>query len=152
MKRMALVVVLLVACQKQEDPSSNTTAVASASASAITTASVTPLTPIDPAPSASAASNTAPRDAGPGLDEKRAALSQQAEAMQMQMLRAFASSSAAQGALNRSDIPPVDLSQAYVRERDAGRNGDLKLGSGGGGALVGGPGRGGLSGIGARDH
>jgi outer membrane biosynthesis protein TonB len=79
-----------------------------------------------------------------------AALSQQAEAMQMQMLAAFGGQSAVQGALNRSDIPPVDLSG--VAQSGAGvsnASGDLRL-SGGGGALVRpGAGGGGLSGLGA---
>lgn len=79
-----------------------------------------------------------------------AALSQQAEAMQMQMLAAFGGQSAVQGALNRSDIPPVDLSG--VAQSGAGvsnASGDLRL-SGGGGAIVRpGSGGGGLSGLGA---
>src|SRR5215813_1469223 len=42
-------------------------------------------------------------------DAQAAKLAAQAEAIQMQMLAAFGGGSAVQGALNRSDIPPVDL-------------------------------------------
>jgi hypothetical protein len=95
----------------------------------------------------------AKKDTAPGqkmTSSQAAALSQQAEAMQMQMLAAFGGQSAVQGALNRSDIPPVDLSG--VAQSGAGvsnASGDLRL-SGGGGALVRpGAGGSGLSGLGA---
>lgn len=91
----------------------------------------------------------APGAAGKMSNNQAAALSQQAEAMQMQMLAAFGGQSAVQGALSRSDIPPVDLSG--VASSGAGvsnASGDLRL-SGGGGALVRpGAGGGGLSGLG----
>ncbi|WP_394820600.1 AgmX/PglI C-terminal domain-containing protein [Pendulispora albinea] len=82
-------------------------------------------------------------------DKAAAALSQQADAMQMQMLAAFGGNSAVQGALNRSDIPPADLSG--VASSGAGvsnTGGDLRLGSGGGGVVQPGKAGGGLAGIG----
>lgn len=85
---------------------------------------------------------------GPVSAAQAAALSQQAEAMQMQMLAAFGGQSAVQGALNRSDIPPVDLSG--VAQSGAGvsnASGDLRLSGGGGGIVRPGAG-GGLSGLG----
>lgn len=150
MKRVVLVVFLL-ACQKQDDPS--TIATTSTPPTAVASASATPLATIDP-PVASA-SSAAPRDAGPSIEDKRrAALAQQAEAMQLQMLKAFASAEPMQGALNRSDLPPVDLSALAAERSDGGRhpNTDLRLGGGGGTLRAGGPGVGGLSEIGARDH
>jgi len=157
MKRIALAILLVfVACKKEEDPStSNTSTSTSTSASAITitTSSVTPLAPIDPIATASA-SNAALRDAGPAIDDtRRAALAKQAEEMQLQMLRALASSSPPQGVLQRSDIPPIDLSE-MAAARDAGLGvgggGGLRMGGGGGTVM---PGRGGgLAEIGTRDH
>jgi hypothetical protein len=148
MKRIALVV-LVLACQKQEDPSASTTATASASAtttaSAATIASAV-LTPVDdPLASASAAASVAPRDAGSTIDDaRRAALAKQAEAMQLKMLKAFNSTPPPQGVLNRSDIPP-DVSVL------AGPTDNSGLHVSGGGAIV--PGhRGSLSALGARDH
>ncbi len=90
------------------------------------------------------------RSAGAGnvSDAKAAALSAQAEAMQMQMLAALGGGSAVQGALNRSDIPPVDLSGAAASGAGVAHGtGDLKVG-GGGGAVQGGGKGGGLGGIG----
>jgi TonB family protein len=82
-------------------------------------------------------------------DKQAAALVAQAEAMQMQMLAALGGGSAVQGALNRSDIPPVDLSGAAASGAGVtAGTGDLKVG-GGGGAIQGGgkgPGLGGLGG------
>ena len=68
--------------------------------------------------------------------------------MQMQMLAALNGGSSVQGALNRSDIPPVDLSGAAASNAGIGHgSGDLKIG--GGGAPVQGGGKGGgLAGIG----
>jgi TonB family protein len=86
--------------------------------------------------------------AGSVGDKQAAALVAQAEAMQMQMLAALGGGSAVQGALNRSDIPPVDLSGAA--KSGAGvtaGTGDLKVG-GGGGAIQGGGRGSGLGGLG----
>src|SRR5260221_13849456 len=44
-------------------------------------------------------------------DQKAAALAQEAQAMQMQMLAAFGGTTAVQGALNRSEVPVGDVSQ-----------------------------------------
>lgn len=87
-----------------------------------------------PKPSgATGQSSAAPgRSAGAVSDAKAAALSSQAEAMQMQMLAALGGGSAVQGALNRSDIPPVDLGSAAASSAGiAHGTGDLKVGSGG---------------------
>lgn len=89
-------------------------------------------------------------NAGKGAvsDTKAAALSAQAEQMQMAMLASLAGGSAVQGALNRSDIPPVDLSGAAASGAGVSPGaGDLKFG--GGGSPVQGGGKGaGLAGIG----
>ena len=83
-------------------------------------------------------------------DRQAAALAAQAEAIQMQMLAAFGGGSAVQGALNRGDIPPVDLSGAAASGAgvSASTGNGLNLGSGGGMVRPGGAG-GGLAGIGA---
>jgi hypothetical protein len=88
------------------------------------------------------------KSAGQVSDAKAAALAAQADQMQMQMLAALNGGSSVQGALNRSDIPPVDLSGAAASNAGVGHgNGDLKIG--GGGAPVQGGGKGGgLAGIG----
>jgi hypothetical protein len=102
-----------------------------------------------PAPAAAAA--PAKNTGGPKSnvnDAQAAKLAQQAEAIQMQMLAAFGGGSAVQGALNRSDIPPVDLSGAAASNAAVSSTGggDLHMGSGGGVIQ---PGKGsGLSGIG----
>ncbi len=89
-----------------------------------------------------------PQKAGSVSDAKAAALAQQAEAMQMQMLAAFGGNSAVQGALNRSDIPPVDLSGAAASGAGVSNTGgNLNLGSGGA-PVQGGRGGSGLAGIG----
>jgi hypothetical protein len=81
-------------------------------------------------------------------DAKAAALAAQADAMQMQMLAALNGGSSVQGALNRSDIPPVDLSGAAASNAGiAHGSGDLKVGPGGGPVQGGGKGPG-LAGIG----
>ncbi len=81
-------------------------------------------------------------------DAKAAALAAQAEAMQMQMLAALNGGSAVQGALNRSDIPPVDLSGAAASGAGvAAGTGDLRVGAGGSPVQGGGKGAG-LAGIG----
>jgi hypothetical protein len=96
---------------------------------------------------AGTAGNTG-KSAGQVSDAKAAALAAQADQMQMQMLAALNGGSSVQGALNRSDIPPVDLSGAAASNAGVGHgNGDLKIG--GGGAPVQGGGKGGgLAGIG----
>lgn len=91
----------------------------------------------------------ASKAAGSVGDKQAAALAAQAEAMQMQMLASLGGGSAVQGALNRSDIPPVDLSGAAASGAGiAHGNGDLKLGGGGGAVQGGGKGGGGLGGLG----
>jgi hypothetical protein len=82
-------------------------------------------------------------------DTKAAAMAQAADQMQMAMLASLGGATATQGALNRSDIPPVDL--AGAAKSGAGvtaGTGDLKMGSGGGPVQGGGNGKGGLGGIG----
>ncbi len=82
-------------------------------------------------------------------DAKAAALAAQAEAMQMQMIAAFGGGSAVQGALNRSDIPPQDLSGVAASGAGVSNTGgDLRLGSGGGGLVQPGKAGNGLAGIG----
>ncbi len=78
-----------------------------------------------------------------------AALSAQAEQIQMQMLAAFGGNSAVQGALNRGDIPPVDLGSAAASGAgvSASTGNGLNLG-GGGNAIRPGGGGGGLGSIG----
>jgi hypothetical protein len=91
----------------------------------------------------------ASKAAGSVGDKQAAALAAQAEAMQMQMLAALGGGSAVQGALNRSDIPPVDLSGAAASGAGVAHGtGDLKVG-GGGGAVQGGGKGGGLGSLGA---
>jgi hypothetical protein len=101
-----------------------------------------------PAANAPAKAAGGPSKAGAVSDAKAAALAQQAEAMQMQMLAAFGGNSAVQGALNRSDIPPVDLSGAAASGAGVSNTGgNLNLGSGGA-PVQGGKGGSGLAGIG----
>jgi hypothetical protein len=88
------------------------------------------------------------RSAGQVSDQKAAALAAQAEQMQMQALAAIGGQSSVQGALNRSDIPAVDLSGAAASNAGIGHgSGDLKIGGGGASVQSGGKG-GGLAGIG----
>jgi len=104
--------------------------------------------PKDNAPAqkqSAAAAPSGPR--APVSNAQAAAMAAKAEQMQMQMLAAFGGGSAVAGALNRSDIPPVDLSGAAASGAGvAAGSGDLKLGSGGG-PVAGGKG-GGLANIG----
>jgi hypothetical protein len=97
---------------------------------------------------APAAGKAAPKGpAGPKTSDKQAAaLAKAAEALEVGLLASFNGNSAVQGALNRSDIPPVDLSGAAASGAAvSSAGGDLHLGGGGG--LVQ-PGRtGGLGGI-----
>ena len=82
-------------------------------------------------------------------DKQAAALAQQADQMQMQLLAGLAGGPAVQGALNRSDIPPVDLSGAAASGQGVARGtGDLKV-AGGGGAIAGGGKGGGLGALGS---
>lgn len=100
------------------------------------------------ATTAAPAAGKAPGKTGPISEKQAAALTQQAEAMQMQMLAAFGGQTAVQGALTRSDVPVNDLSG--VAQSSAGvsnTGGDLKL-AGGGGLAAPGHGAGGLSGLG----
>ena len=88
------------------------------------------------------------KGAGSVGDKQAAALAAQADQKQMQMLAALGGGSAVQGALNRSDIPPVDLSGAAASGAGVAHGtGDLKVG-GGGGAVQGGGKGGGLGGLG----
>ena len=82
-------------------------------------------------------------------DSKAAALTQQAEAMQMQLLAALGGQTSTSGALGRNgEIPPVDLSAAAASGNGvSSTGGDLRTGTGGGAVQAGG-GRGGLGGIG----
>jgi hypothetical protein len=102
-----------------------------------------------PAPkSGGGGAKAAGKSAGQVSDTKAAALAAQADAMQMQMLAALNGGSSVQGALNRSDIPPVDLSGAAASNAGVA-HGSGELHVGGGGAPVQGGGKGGgLAGIG----
>ena len=118
----------------------NTAATATATATAATAAA--------PKGGGGKASSAPGRSAGQVSDQKAAALAAQADAMQMQMLAALNGGSSVQGALNRSDIPPVDLSGAAASNAGVAHgNGDLKIGGGGSPVQGGGKG-GGLAGIG----
>jgi hypothetical protein len=126
----------------EEKQDTTTTATATATATAAAAQS-------KPAGGAGGAkSGSAGKSAGQVSDQKAAALAAQADAMQMQMLAALNGGSSVQGALNRSDIPPVDLSGAAASNAGVAHgSGDLKIG--GGGAPVQGGGKGGgLAGIG----
>jgi hypothetical protein len=81
-------------------------------------------------------------------ESKAAALSQAADQMAMSLLGGLAGNSAVQGATNRGDIPPVDLSGAAASGQGvANGSGELKTG-GGGGPIQGGGGGKGLGGLG----
>ena len=156
MKRLVLFA-LLCACQKHDDPTmtatTSTGAPSAPSAPAPTATDSTPLTPLatatTTAPIASTTTSPNASSSPPAIDmNKRAQLAKQAEAMQMQMLQALGNGSP-QGALNRGDVPPVDLSSIAAGSLDGGR--DLRLGSGGGTLRAGGSG-GGLRALGDRDH
>ena len=114
-----------------------------ATATATATAAAT-----KPSGAAGAKGGSAGKSAGQVSDAKAAALAAQADQMQMQMLAALNGGSSVQGALNRSDIPPVDLSGAAASNAGVAHgNGDLKIGGGGSPVQGGGKG-GGLAGIG----
>jgi hypothetical protein len=114
---------------------------------ATATATATAAAPKPAGGAGGAKSAAAGKSAGQVSDAKAAALAAQADQMQMQMLAALNGGSSVQGALNRSDIPPVDLSGAAASNAGIGHgNGDLKIG-GGSPVQAGGKG-GGLAGIG----
>ena len=111
------------------------------------TASATTAAPTK-APANSSSSSSA-KASGQVSDAKAAALSAQADKMEVQLLAAFGGNSAVQGALNRSDIPPVDLSGAAASNTGvSSTGGGLNLGSGGAPVAAGKNG-GGLAGISA---
>ena len=85
----------------------------------------------DPA-KAAAPTGPAAKQNGPVSDTKAAALSQQADQMQMAMLASIAGGPSTKGALDRSEIPPVDLSNAAASTAGVTPGaGDLKFGAGG---------------------
>jgi len=115
-----------------------------------------PPDPVSTAPTSTAAATAAPAAAAPKASgpqkmstSQAAALSAQADQIQMQMLAAFGGGSAVQGALNRGDIPPVDLGSAAASGAgvSASTGNGLNLGTGGGAIRPGG-GTGGLGSIG----
>ncbi len=120
-----------------ETPQEATTATAASTAEA-------------PKPAAGGKPSSAPGKSGGAVSDKQAAaLSAQADAMQMQMLAAFGGNSAVQGALSRTDVPPQDLSGAAASGAGvSSTGGDLHLGSGGGGVVRPGSAGNGLAGIG----
>ncbi len=102
------------------------------------------------APTPAAASQKTPSPSkGAVSDKQAAALAAQADQIQMQMLSAFGGNSAVQGALNRGDIPPVDLGNAAASGAGvaATTGNGLNLGTGGGPIRPGGMG-GGLGNLG----
>ena len=116
-----------------------------------------PPDPVSATPTATAAATAAPAAAAPKASgpqkmsqSQAAALSAQADQIQMQMLAAFGGGSAVQGALNRGDIPPVDLGSAAASGAgvSASTGNGLNLGNGGGAIRPGG-GSGGLGSIGS---
>jgi hypothetical protein len=113
-----------------------------------TTAAATATATATAAPVATAAPKGTTGPQKPSEREQQR-LSQQAEQIQMQMLAAFGANSAVQGALNRGDIPPVDLGSAAASGAgvSASTGNGLNLGSGGGTIRPGGGG-GGLGAIG----
>ncbi|MBX3227221.1 MAG: AgmX/PglI C-terminal domain-containing protein [Labilithrix sp.] len=127
------------ATETPTDPSTNATSTATAQAAS---------RPAGGGAGGSRGSAGASRSAGSVGDKQAAALAAQADAMQMQMLAALGGGSSVQGALNRSDIPPVDLSGAAASGAGVAHGtGDLKVG-GGGGAVQGGGKGGGLGALG----
>ena len=89
------------------------------------------------------------KGSGAVSDSKAAALAQQAANVEMQLLAAFGGGNSVQGATNRGDIPPVDLSGAAASAAGvAPGSGDLKMGGGGGALQAGTGGKGGLAGVG----
>jgi hypothetical protein len=121
-----------------DTPEPTTTATATATATAATPQSGGKPT---------AANGPAGGSRGQVSDNRAAALSAQAEQMQMAMLASLGGGTATQGALNRSDIPPVDLSGAAASGAGVSPGaGDLKFGAGGA-PVQGGKGTG-LAGIG----
>jgi hypothetical protein len=86
-----------------------------------------------PTPSQSSSAKSQAK-AGPKTNDAQAAkMAAAAEALQVGILAAFNGNSAVQGALSRSDIPPVDLSGAAASGAAVSAAGsDLHLGGGGG--------------------
>jgi hypothetical protein len=128
--RQIAVIVFLLACQKQEDPSAATTATASATTSAAATAtatasaSATPLATVEPLATATEAAKTpAPR---PITSAQAAELTRQVDEVRKAIVDGAGT-------------------------RDGGRVADLKMGSGRLVTITPGTG-GGLAGIGVRDH
>jgi hypothetical protein len=99
------------------------------------TAAPTTTAPADKTPTAKPSGPAAP--SGPATGQKvsndqAAKLAQQADQMQMAMLASIAGGPSTKGALDRSDIPPVDLSGAAASNAGVTPGaGDLKFGSGG---------------------
>ena len=105
--------------------------------------------PADKAAAKPAAAGGGSKGQGAVSDSKAAALAQQAANVEMQLLAAFGGGSSVQGATNRGDIPPVDLSGAAASSAGvAPGSGDLKMGGGGGALQAGTGGKGGLAGVG----
>jgi outer membrane biosynthesis protein TonB len=85
-----------------------------------------------PAKAAGPTGPAGPSKGGPVSNERAAALSQQADQMQMAMLASIAGGPSTKGALDRSEIPPVDLSGAAASNAGVTPGaGDLKFGTGG---------------------
>ena len=104
-------------------------------------------TPDSKAPSSGAKPAAAGGAAGPrGAvgDKQAAALAKQAESMEVALLGALGGTTAAEGALRRSEIPGVDISALATSGAGAvAGTSDLKVGGGGGGPIQGGAGGGG---------
>lgn len=100
------------------------------------TAPPTPTTPTEPQRTTST-TNVKPTPGtrptgGPMSNDRAAALAARADAMEMSILAGIAAGPAVQGAIERSNIPPVDLGAAAERNAGVVRgNGELKVGVGG---------------------
>jgi len=135
----------LVDMMKNIPPPPATETPADPSTNATTTSTATAANPKPAGGAGGKASSATGRSQAAGNvgDKQAAALAAQADAMQMQMLAALNGGSAVQGALNRSDIPPVDLSGAAASGAGVAHGtGDLKVGTGGGNIQGGGKGTG----------
>ncbi len=115
---------------------------------ASTAAAATASAPAAKTPQTAPPSGASATKGAPVSETKAAALSAQAEQMQMAMLASLGGTTAVQGALNRSDIPPVDLNTAAANGAGVtAGTGDLRFGPNGG-PVTNGPNGKGLSGIG----